>query len=185
MWIIFCRFENTYCNGPWSKKSHSNVTFVTTAVLKRVPRKNLLHPFMKEKSQSNVTFVTTAVHKKRTWINMLQWFMKKRNHSRAIFVTYVESIHVGKKPFKCNTWNNMFKKRIKKMYLFIWKHTYRIVASRSTSRLVTCLGLFRLLMKGIFDPYVLWPFGKKLIFWIVTRVSARDYTVLCIFVIVH
>ena len=32
---------------------------------------------------------------------------------------------------------------------------YRIVASRSTSRLVTCLGLFRLLMKGIFDPYVL------------------------------
>ena len=33
-------------------------------------------------------------------------------------------------------------------------HTYRIVASRSTSRLVTCLGLFRLLMKGIFGPYV-------------------------------
>ena len=32
---------------------------------------------------------------------------------------------------------------------------YRIVASRSTSRLVTCLGLFRLLMKGIFGPYVL------------------------------
>ena len=54
---------------------------------------------------------------------------------------------------------------------------YRIVASRSTSRLVTCLGLFRLLMKGIFSPYVLWPFDKKLIFWIVTRVSARDYTV--------
>ena len=56
---------------------------------------------------------------------------------------------------------------------------YRIVASRSTSRLVTCLGLFRLLMKGIFGPYVLWPLNKKLIFWIVTRVSARDYTVLC------
>ena len=33
--------------------------------------------------------------------------------------------------------------------------TYRIVASRSTSWLVTCLGLFRLLMKGIFGPYVL------------------------------
>ena len=54
---------------------------------------------------------------------------------------------------------------------------YRIVASRSTSRLVTCLDLFRLLMKGIFGPYVLWPLDKKLIFWIVTRVSARDYTV--------
>ena len=34
-------------------------------------------------------------------------------------------------------------------------YAYRIVASRSTSRLVTCLGLFRLLMKGIFGPYVL------------------------------
>ena len=32
-------------------------------------------------------------------------------------------------------------------------------------------------MKGIFGPYVLWPLDKKLIFWIVTRVSARDYTV--------
>ena len=32
-------------------------------------------------------------------------------------------------------------------------------------------------MKGIFGSYVLWPFDKKLIFWIVTRVSARDYTV--------
>ena len=60
---------------------------------------------------------------------------------------------------------------------FFWILTYRIVASRSTSRLVTCLGLFRLLMKGIFGPYVLWPLDKKLIFWIVTSVSARDYTV--------
>ena len=32
-------------------------------------------------------------------------------------------------------------------------------------------------MKGIFGPHVLWPLGKKLIFWIVTCVSARDYTV--------
>jgi hypothetical protein len=26
------------------------------------------------------------------------------------------------------------------------------------------VGFFRLLMKGIFCPYVLWPFDKKLIF---------------------
>ena len=38
---------------------------------------------------------------------------------------------------------------------FVAFSEYRIVASRSTSRLVTCLGLFRLLMKGIFGPYVL------------------------------
>ena len=40
---------------------------------------------------------------------------------------------------------------------------YRIVTSRSTSRLVTYLGLFRLLMRGIFGPYILWPFDKKCI----------------------
>ena len=33
-------------------------------------------------------------------------------------------------------------------------------------------------MKGIFGPYVLWPLDKKLIVWIVTRVSGRDYMVL-------
>ena len=32
-------------------------------------------------------------------------------------------------------------------------------------------------MKGIFDPYVLWPFDKKLIFHLVTRVRTRNYTV--------
>ena len=46
----------------------------------------------------------------------------------------------------------------KKWLLYPWSLSYldyRIVASRSTSWLVTCLGLFRLLMKGIFGPYVL------------------------------
>ena len=33
--------------------------------------------------------------------------------------------------------------------------TYRIVASTSPSRFEAHVGLFRLLMKGIFDPYVL------------------------------
>ena len=34
------------------------------------------------------------------------------------------------------------------------------------SRLEAHEGFFRLLMKGIFGPYVLWPFDKKLIFLI-------------------
>ena len=34
---------------------------------------------------------------------------------------------------------------------------YRKVASSNTSRLEAHAGFFRLLMKGIFDPYVLWP----------------------------
>ena len=33
-------------------------------------------------------------------------------------------------------------------------------------------------MKGIFDPYVLWPFDKKLIFWLLRRAKTRDYKVI-------
>ena len=41
---------------------------------------------------------------------------------------------------------------------------YRKVTSSNTSCLEAHAGLFRLLMKGIFDPYVLGPYDKKLIF---------------------
>ena len=54
--------------------------------------------------------------------------------------------------------------------------TYRIVASTSSSRIEAHVGLFRLLMKGIFDPYVLWPFDKKLISCLVTCVSTCKKT---------
>ena len=40
---------------------------------------------------------------------------------------------------------------------------YCKVASSNKSRLEAHAGFFRLPMKGIFDPYVLWPFSKKLI----------------------
>ena len=43
---------------------------------------------------------------------------------------------------------------------------YRKVASSNTSHLEAHAGFFRLLMKGIFNPYVLWPFGKKIDFLI-------------------
>ena len=32
-------------------------------------------------------------------------------------------------------------------------------------------------MQGIIGPCVLWPFDKKLIFWLVTHITTRDYTV--------
>ena len=35
------------------------------------------------------------------------------------------------------------------------------------SHLEAHAGFFRLLMKGIFDPYVLWPFDKKVDFLII------------------
>ena len=67
-------------------------------------------------------------------------------------------------------------------YMFVFKFQvrhaildYREIASSNTSR--AHADFFRLFMKGIFGPYVLWPLKKKLIFWIVTCVSARDYTV--------
>ena len=51
------------------------------------------------------------------------------------------------------------------------------VASSNTTRLEAHAGFFRLLMKGIFDPYVLWPFDKKLISKLVMSVKTRNYTV--------
>ena len=51
------------------------------------------------------------------------------------------------------------------------------VASSNTSHLEAHAGFFRLLMKGIFNLYVLWYFDKKLISELVTRVRTRDYTV--------
>ena len=55
---------------------------------------------------------------------------------------------------------------------------YRKVASSNTSRLEAHAGFFRLLMKGIFDPYVLCHFDKKFISKLVTRVRTCDYTVI-------
>ena len=45
------------------------------------------------------------------------------------------------------------------------------------SGLETHAGFFKLLMKGILDPYVLLPFDKKLIFELVICVRTRKYMV--------
>ena len=44
------------------------------------------------------------------------------------------------------------------------ENSYRKIASSNTSRLEVHVEFFRLLMKGTFGPYVLWPFDKKLFF---------------------
>ena len=52
---------------------------------------------------------------------------------------------------------------------------YRKVASTSPSCLEAHAGFFRLFMKGKFDVYILWPFGKKVDFLIInTRYSNSD-----------
>ena len=51
---------------------------------------------------------------------------------------------------------------------------YRKVASYNMSRLEPHSSFYRLLMKGIFDDYVLCLFGKKLIFELLKRVRTRD-----------
>ena len=66
---------------------------------------------------------------------------------------------------------------IEEKSIFFITYTYRKDASSNTSRLEAHAGIFRFLMKGIFDPYVLWPFDKKLIFSLVTRFRTRDYKV--------
>ena len=57
---------------------------------------------------------------------------------------------------------------VKKLFLgwfriFQQQIAYHKVSSSNMSRLEAHADFFRLLMKGIFDPYVLWPFDKKLI----------------------
>ena len=51
---------------------------------------------------------------------------------------------------------------------------YCKITSSNTSRLEANVGFFRLLMKGIFGMYVLWPFDKKLIFSLVIRIPAQN-----------
>ena len=41
-------------------------------------------------------------------------------------------------------------------------NTYHKVASSNTSCLEAHAGIYTLLMKGIFDAYVMWPFDKKI-----------------------
>ena len=55
------------------------------------------------------------------------------------------------------SWKNLTKKKLINSYI------YCRVASSNTIRLEAHAGFFRLLMKGIYDPYVLWHFDKKMI----------------------
>ena len=55
-------------------------------------------------------------------------------------------------------------------------YTYRIVASTGPSRFEAHAGLFRLLMHGIFDAYVLLSFDKSFVFELETQVNTRDFT---------
>ena len=54
---------------------------------------------------------------------------------------------------------------------------YRKVGTSNTSHLEAHIGIYRLLMKGIFDAYVLWPFDKKFVFELVTWVNTHDFTI--------
>ena len=57
------------------------------------------------------------------------------------------------------------------------RQNYRKVASSSLSRIVAHFQIFRSLMKGKFDAYVLWPLAKKFQNWIVDRSTALNFTV--------
>ena len=50
-----------------------------------------------------------------------------------------------------------------KCFWYRRKIIYCQIASSNTSRLEADAGLFRLVMKGTFSSYILWPFDKKLI----------------------
>ena len=66
-------------------------------------------------------------------------------------------------------WNNSF--------LEILRSKNWIELSEKKPPLEAHVGFFRLLIKGIFCSYILWPLDKKLIFQLVTRIRTLDYTV--------
>ena len=53
----------------------------------------------------------------------------------------------------------------------VYNKTKQKVASSYTSRLEAHAGIYRFLMKGIFNAYVIWPFDKKLFFEIILRID--------------
>ena len=55
--------------------------------------------------------------------------------------------------------------------------TYRRVSSSSLSRIVAHFWIFRRLLKGKFDAYVVWPLAKNVQNLIVDRSTARNFTV--------
>ena len=60
-------------------KERNHLKYVTTAVLKRVIRVNMLSQFMKERNYSIVMLFTTAVFRGVTSIDMLYLCMKEKN----------------------------------------------------------------------------------------------------------
>ena len=54
----------------------------------------------------------------------------------------------------------------------------RVYRVSSLSRFEAHVDFFRLSMKGIFDAYLLWPFGKKLISILQTGINSCDFTII-------
>ena len=61
-----------------------------------------------------------------------------------------------------------------RLFKCIMQFAYCKVASSSPSCFEAHAGLFRLLMKGGFYAYVLWPVGKKFIFELVTSIRTQN-----------
>ena len=77
---------------------------------------------------------------------------------------------------KCK-WSFVVKSDFERLFFSNFQIEYRKVANSKLSRLVACLRIFRLLMKGGFDDYVLWPLAKRVKNRIVDQSTARDFTV--------
>lgn len=57
-------------------------------------------------------------------------------------------------------------------------HNHLKVTCSNISHLEANVGIHRLLIKGMLDAYVLWPFEKKFIFELVKHDNTLDYTVM-------
>ena len=99
------------------------------------------------------------------------WAENRRKYKKNVFFFQKLSSCYIHWPIVFYPWHfgkflNIIVKKNQLMFLLnqvILENAYRKIACSKTSRLEGHAGFFRLLRKGIFDPYVMWPFDKKLI----------------------
>ena len=88
------------------------------------------------------------------------------NDTVKVFLS-LEMHHFSIYSHACGATRYNMEKKFQKENLKILTFIYRKVPSSSMSRLVVHFQIFRRLMKGKFDAYVLWPLAKKLQNWTV------------------
>ena len=113
----------------------------------------------------------------REWLFCCTWKLVVKQHHQKLIMskTAPESVEIISKSSKFSFW--VFKSLIRTLFGYLKMSLFhdfiRKVVSSNTSRLEPHPHIKNCLWRGFFDAYVLWPFGKKFIFELVTRVKGH------------